>query len=193
MPGRAKGSGRLDRSLVVEAMHGDETAFAGLMTVVGDRLLATAFRILRDLDLAEDAVQVALISAWRDLPTLREPDRFEPWLMRLLVRACYAEAERHRRWTGRVQAIPVDGPATPDATGAVADRDQLDRGFRRLPVDQRAVFILHHYLGWSQPEIAASLGIPLGTVKSRLHYATQTLRAALEADARTVASTGQPA
>ncbi len=174
-------------------MHGDEAAFAGLMTVVGDRLLATAFRILRDLDLAEDAVQVALIGAWRDLPGLREPDRFEPWLMRLLVRACYAEAERHRRWTGRIQVIPVDGPATPDTTGAVADRDQLDRGFRRLPVDQRAVFILHHYLGWSQPEIAENLEIPLGTVKSRLHYATQTLRAALEADARTAASTGRPA
>lgn len=172
-------------------MHGDETAYAGLMTVFGDRLLATAFRILRDLDLAEDAVQVALIGAWRDLPTLRDPDRFEPWLMRLLVRACYAEAERQRRWTGRIRAIPLEGPAVPDPTGAVADRDQLERGFRRLPVDQRAVFILHHYLGWSQAEIAANLDLPLGTVKSRLHYATQTLRAALEADARTVATTGR--
>jgi RNA polymerase sigma-70 factor, ECF subfamily len=179
--------------MVEDAMHGDEAAYSGLMAAVGDRLLATAFRILRDLDLAEDAVQMALIGAWRDLPTLRDPDRFEPWLMRLLVRACYAEAKRNRRWTDRIRAMPVDGPATSDTTGAVAERDQLDRGFRRLPVDQRAVFILHHHLGWSQPEIAESLEIPLGTVKSRLHYATKTLRAALEADARTVATTGRPA
>ncbi len=183
----------MERTLVERAMQGDEDAYAGLMTVVGDRLLATAYRILRDLHLAEDAVQVALISAWRDLPSLRDPDRFEPWLMRLLVRACYGEAERRRRWSDQIRALPLDGPATSDPTNVVVDRDQLDRGFRRLPIDQRAVFILHHYLGWSQAEIAENLDLPLGTVKSRLYYATQTLRAALEADARTVASTGQSA
>ncbi len=174
-------------------MQGDQTAYGGLMTVVGDRLLATAYRILRDFHLAEDAVQSALILAWRDLPGLRDPDRFEPWVMRVLVRACYAEAERRRRWTDQVRALPLDGPSTPDPTGSVADRDQLDRGFRQLPVDQRAVFILHHYLGWSLAEIAENLDLPLGTVKSRIYYATQTLRAALEADARTVGSTGRSA
>lgn len=174
-------------------MQGDQVAYGGLMTVVGDRLLATAYRILRDFHLAEDAVQSALILAWRDLPGLRDPDRFEPWVMRVLVRACYAEAERRRRWTDQVRALPLDGPSTPDPTGSVADRDQLDRGFRQLPVDQRAVFILHHYLGWSLAEIAENLDLPLGTVKSRIYYATQTLRAALEADARTVGSTGRSA
>jgi RNA polymerase sigma-70 factor (ECF subfamily) len=174
-------------------MQGDEDAYGGLMTVIGDRMLATAYRILRDLHLAEDAVQTALISAWRDLPTLRDPDRFEPWVMRLLVRACYAEAERRRRWSDHIRALPLEGPAAPDPTTSVADRDQLERGFRRLSIDQRAVFILHHYLGWSHAEIAENLDLPLGTVKSRLYHATQTLRAALEADARTVASTGRSA
>jgi RNA polymerase sigma-70 factor (ECF subfamily) len=74
----------------------------------------------------------------------------------------------------------------------VADRDRLDRGFRRLPTDQRAIVVLHHYLGWSQAEIAASLDIPLGTVKSRLFYAINALRAAIEADDR-VTSAERPA
>jgi RNA polymerase sigma-70 factor, ECF subfamily len=174
-------------------MQGDEDAYGGLMVVVGDRMLATAYRILRDLHLAEDAVQAALISAWHDLPSLRDPDRFEPWVMRLLVRACYAEAERRRRWSDHIRALPLEGPAAPDPTTSVADRDQLERGFRRLSIDQRAVFILHHYLGWSHAEIAENLDLPLGTVKSRLYYATQTLRATLEADARAVTSTGQTA
>lgn len=178
----------MERVLVERAIQGDEDAYASLMTMAGDRLLAIAFRILRDLQQAEDAVQVALVSAWRDLPSLRDPDRFEAWLTRLLVRACYAEGRRSRRWSVRMRVLPIEGPEGPDPTLSIADRDQLDRGFRRLPVDQRAIFILHHYLGWTQPEIAQSLEIPIGTVKSRLFYATQTLRAALEADARTVTS-----
>jgi RNA polymerase sigma-70 factor, ECF subfamily len=178
----------VDRTLVQRAIQGDEEAYASLMTMAGDRLLAIAFRILRDLQAAEDAVQVALVSAWRDLPSLRDPDRFEAWLTRLLVRACYAEARRHRRWSVRMRVLPIEGPEGPDTTLSIADRDQLDRGFKRLPVDQRAIFILHHYLGWTHTEIAQSLDIPIGTVKSRLYYATQTLRAALEADARTVTS-----
>jgi RNA polymerase sigma-70 factor (ECF subfamily) len=169
-------------------MVGDEDAYASLMIMAGDRLLAIAFRILRDLQQAEDAVQVALVDAWRDLPALRDPERFEAWLTRLLVRACYAEARRQRRWSVRMRVLPIEGPEGPDSTLTVADRDQLDRGFKRLPVDQRAIFILHHYLGWTHAEIAQSLDIPIGTAKSRLYYATQTLRAALEADARTVTS-----
>jgi RNA polymerase sigma-70 factor, ECF subfamily len=179
----------VERTLVERAMHGDEGAYASLASVAGDRLFAIAYRILRDHDRAEDAVQLALVSAWRDLPALREPDQFEAWLTRILVRACYGEARRHRQWSARIRALPIDGPAGPDTTLTVADRDQLERGFRRLPADQRAVFVLHHYVGWTLGEIAQTLEIPVGTAKSRLHYATQALRAALEADARTVTPT----
>lgn len=174
----------MDRTLVELAIQGDEEAYAGLMAIAGDRLVAIAYRILRDLDRAEDAVQVALVSAWRDLPTLRDPDRFEAWLTRILVRACYAEAGRGRRWTARLRVLPIDTPSPSDPIATVADRDRLDRGFRRLPTDQRAIVVLHHYLGWSQPEIAHALEIPLGTVKSRLFYATRALRAAIDADDR---------
>lgn len=183
----------VERALVERAIKGDEDAYASLMTMAGDRLLAIAYRILRDLQQAEDAVQVALVAAWRDLPGLRDPDRFEAWLTRLLVRACYAEARRHRRWRVRMHVLPLEGPEGPDTTLSIADRDQLDRGFQRLPVDQRAIFILHHYVGWTHAEIAQNLGIPIGTAKSRIYYATQTLRAALEADARTVTSTERSA
>ena len=172
----------MDRTLVELAIHGDEEAYAGLMATAGDRLIAIAYRILRDLDRAEDAVQVALVSAWRDLPTLREPDRFEAWLTRILVRACYAEAGRNRRWNARLRVLPIDTPSPSDPMATVADRDRLDRGFRRLPTDQRAIVVLHHYLGWTQPEIANALDIPLGTVKSRLFYAMRALRAAIVAD-----------
>ena len=172
----------MDRTLVELAIHGDEEAYAGLMAIAGDRLIAIAYRILRDLDRAEDAVQVTLVSAWRDLPSLREPDRFEAWLTRILVRACYAEASRNRRWSARLRVLPIDTPAPSDPMATVADRDRLDRGFRRLPTDERAIVVLHHYLGWTQPEIANALDIPLGTVKSRLFYATRALRAAIVAD-----------
>jgi RNA polymerase sigma-70 factor (ECF subfamily) len=174
----------VDRTLVELAIHGDEEAYAGLMAMAGDRLVAIAYRILRDLDRAEDAVQIALVNAWRDLPTLRDPDRFEAWLTRILVRACYAEAGRSRRWSARLRVLPLDLAAPSDPTADVIDRDRLDRGFRRLPTDQRAIVVLHHYLGWSQPEIAQALEIPLGTVKSRLFYATRALRAAITADDR---------
>ena len=174
----------MDRTLVELAIEGDEDAYAGLMAIAGDRLVAIAYRILRDLDRAEDAVQVALLEAWRDLPTLRDPDRFEAWLTRILVRACYAEADRGRRWNARIRLVSIDPAATDDDLSTVADRDRIDRGFRRLPTDQRAIVVLHHYLGWSQPEIARALELPIGTVKSRLFYATRALRAAIEADDR---------
>jgi RNA polymerase sigma-70 factor, ECF subfamily len=171
-------------ALVERARAGDEEAFASLARGAGDRLLAIAFRILRDLGLAEDAVQQTLVLAWRELPALRDVEKFDAWLRRLLVNACYREARNGRQWATNVRALPVDQPARTDDYRAVIERDQLERGFRRLPPEQRAVFVFHHYLGLTQPEIADELGVPVGTVKSRLHYATNTLRAALEADLR---------
>jgi RNA polymerase sigma-70 factor (ECF subfamily) len=171
-------------ALVERARAGDEEAFASLARAAGDRLLAIAYRILRDLGLAEDAVQQTLVLAWRELPSLRDVDRFDAWLRRLLVHACYREARRGRHWATNVRALPIDQPERTDEYNSVVDRDQLDRGFRRLPPEQRAVFVFHHYLGLTLIEVAAELGVPLGTIKSRLHYATNTLRAAIEADLR---------
>ena len=170
------------RGVVELAMRGDHEAFAMLVNSISDRMYAIATRILRDVDLAEDALQSALITAWRELPRLRDPDRFEAWVRRLLVHACYAEARRRRAWAGNVRVLPVDGPAGPDDLLSIPDRDALDRAFRRLTVEQRAVFVLHHHLGLPLVDIADTLGIPAGTARSRLHYATRLLREAIEAD-----------
>jgi RNA polymerase sigma-70 factor (ECF subfamily) len=172
-------------AIVDQAKHGDEEAFAALVREVGGRCMSIAHRILRDSNLAEDAVQVALVKVWRELPTLRELDKFDAWLHRILVNACYAEARRGRRFAADVPVLEFDGPAAPDAYLSVHDRDQLDRAFRRLPPDQRAVLVFRYGLGMSVPEVADHLGIPLGTAKSRLFHATAAVRAALEADART--------
>lgn len=171
-------------ALVERARAGDEEAFASLARGAGDRLLAIAYRILRDLGLAEDAVQQTLVLAWRELPSLRDVDRFDAWLHRLLVNACYREARRDRRWAANVRVLSIEEPARSNDYVSIVERDQLERGFRRLPPEQRAIFVLHHHLGLTQLEIAEQLGVPVGTVKSRLHYATNTLRAALEADLR---------
>jgi RNA polymerase sigma-70 factor, ECF subfamily len=181
------------RDVVERAMRGDREAFGVLVVHTSDRLYAIATRILRDAELAEDALQSALLTAWRQLPTLRDPDRFEAWVRRLLVHACYAEARRRRAWAANVRVLPVDGPAAPDTTVSVIDRDALDRAFRRLSIEQRATFVLHHHAGLSLVEIADTLGIPAGTARSRLHYATRALRAAVEADAAPVQSQGRMA
>jgi RNA polymerase sigma-70 factor, ECF subfamily len=174
----------MDTQLVVRAQGGDQQAFASLAMAAGDRLHAVAHRILRDTDLAEDATQQALLNVWRDLPQLRDPARFDAWSYRLLVRACYAEARRTRRWTPNLRLLPTDEPTAADGLASVVDRDQLERGFRRLSIDHRAVVVLHHYLDLPLPEVAEALGIPEGTVRSRLHHAMRDLRAALDADAR---------
>jgi len=174
-------------------MRGDREAFGVLVVHTSDRMYAIATRILRDAELAEDALQSALLTAWRQLPTLRDPDRFEAWVRRLLVHACYAEARRRRTWAANVRVLPVDGPAAPDMLVSVADRDALDRAFRRLTIEQRAVFVLHHHVGLQLVEIAETLGVPAGTARSRLHYATRALRAAVEADAAPVQSQGRMA
>jgi len=174
----------VDRRLVELAQEGDEDAFDALVRATGDRCLGIAYRILRDVGLAEDAVQAAYLSAWRELRTLRDPDRFEGWLHRTLVRACYEEARRTRRFAANVRALPVGSSYSPDDVLTVVDRDQLERGIRRLSVEQRTVLVFHHYLGLSLLEIADRLDLPVGTVKSRLHYGATALRAALDADAR---------
>ncbi|HUF06569.1 MAG TPA: sigma-70 family RNA polymerase sigma factor [Candidatus Binatia bacterium] len=174
----------MDTDLVVRAQRGDREAYADLATGIADRYLAVARRILRDLDLAEDATQQALLNIWQDLPQLRDPARFDAWSYRLLVRACYAEGRRQRRWAPNLRLLPADEPTHGDDMSSVADRDQLESGFRRLSIDHRAVVVLRHYLDLPVEQVAEMLGIPIGTVHSRLHYAMRALRAALDADAR---------
>jgi RNA polymerase sigma-70 factor (ECF subfamily) len=174
----------MDTQLVVRARHGDKSAFAVIATEIADRFLAVARRILRDLDLAEDATQQALLAIWQDLPQLRDPDRFEAWSYRLLVRACYAEGRKERRWVPNLRLLPIDEQTADTDLSSVVDRDELEHGFRRLSVDHRAVVVLHHYLDLPLDRVADILGIPVGTAHSRLHYAMRGLRAALDADAR---------
>ena len=183
----------MDRDLVEQAQAGDREAYVDLIRGRSDRLFAIAYRVLRDVDRAEDALQDALVIAWRDLRGLRDPDRFDAWLQRLLINVCIAQATRERRRTANLRVLPIDGPAGPDELLSVADRDQLDRGFRRLPPEQRAILVLHHYLGYEPSEIAETLGIPAGTARSRLHHAHRAMRAALEADARSTVKEGRSA
>jgi RNA polymerase sigma-70 factor, ECF subfamily len=175
----------MGRELVERARRGDRDAFAELAGSAISRLDATAWLMLRDQDRAMDAVQNALLRAWRDLPTLRDPDRFDAWLHRLLVHACIDEIRRTQR--RRLDVVITDMtslPAITDDASAIADRDQLERGFRRLGPDERAVLVLHHYLDLPLPEVASTLRIPLGTAKSRLYRGLREMRAALDADAR---------
>jgi RNA polymerase sigma-70 factor (ECF subfamily) len=181
---RHRSEGWVQDELVRQARQGDAEAFDALARMVGDRCLAIAVRILRDVDLAEDAVQAALISAWTELRTLRDPSRFEPWLHRILTNACYAEARRRSRWSEGLRILPVAGTNGPDDYLTVDDRDLLERAFRRLTVQQRSVLVFHHYLGLSISEVAIRTGLPVGTAKSRLHHATRALKASIEADAR---------
>ena len=179
---------QVDRDLVELARNGDREAYADLIRVRGDWLFAVAQRILRDVDRTEDAVQDALVIAWRDLSGLRDPDRFDAWLRRLLVRSCIAEARRERRIGATVRVLPMDLPSSSDDYVSVADRDELDRGFRHLPPEQRAILVLRHFAGLETAEIADALAIPPGTVRSRLHHAHRAMRAALDADARATAT-----
>src|SRR6476620_5910400 len=168
----------MTRDLVERARKGDHDAFAELAGAAISRLDATAWLMLRDADRATDAVQNALVRAWRDLPTLRDPDRFDAWLRRLVVNACIDEIRRLRRHHLDVDITDLSNPPS------IADRDQLERGFRKLEPEERAVIVLHHYLDLPLPEVAATLGIPLGTTKSRLYRGLREMRAALDADAR---------
>ena len=174
----------MQRDLVERARQGDHDAFAELAGTAISRLDGAAWLILRDREQAMDAVQNALVRAWRDLPTLRDPDAFDGWLHRLLVRACIDEARRLRRHRVDVELTPLSVPAADAVESTVLARDQLERGFLRLEPEMRALIVLHHYLDLPLPTVAATLGIPLGTAKSRLHRALGLMRAALDADAR---------
>jgi len=179
----------MERELVERAMHGDEEAFDALVGRIGDSMHSVARRILRDTTLAQDATQQALLDAWRYLPTLRDPDRFEAWSHRLLVNACYAEARRERRQHGHLRLLGRDD-FNADSASQVATRDQLDRGFRRLSVQHRTVVVLVHYMGLTPTEAAERMGTPAGTARSRLHYALEHMRSTLEADARPAMARG---
>lgn len=174
----------MQRDLVIRARSGDHDAFEALTAAAFDRLYAAARRILRDKDRTDDAVQECLVRAWRELRGLRDPDRWEAWLYRLLINACRDEGRRQRRRGAEIRVLPQERAAPGDQARDLADRDELERGFRRLNIDQRSVLVMHHYLGMRPAEIAETLGVPVGTVHSRLHYATSALRAVLEADAR---------
>jgi RNA polymerase sigma-70 factor (ECF subfamily) len=169
----------VDRFLVEQARRGDRDAFASLVHQVSDSLFGVAFSILRDRGLAEDALQNALVTTWRQLPHLRDTDRFEAWIRRVLVTACYDESKRLRRSRANLRIIDLAAASTPDESRAVAARDELETAFRKIPLDQRAVFVLHHYIGLPLVEVAETLGIPAGTARSRLHYATRSLRTVL--------------
>ena len=175
----------MDTDLVILAQHGDKGAFGLIAARIADRFLAVSRRILRDIDLAEDATQQALLAIWQDLPGLRDPAHFDAWSYKILVRACYAEGRKERRWAPNLWVLPEDGGAVADDTlSSVVDREQLERGFRRLSIDHRTVVVLHHYLDMPLDGIAEALDIPVGTAHSRLHHAMRGLRAALDADTR---------
>jgi RNA polymerase sigma-70 factor, ECF subfamily len=178
--------------LVARAQAGDREAFDALATASYDRLYAVGRRILRDGYAAQDAVQDALIRGWRDLRSLRDPSKFEAWMHRLLVHACHDHRRRTRRIEVAIQPIDFDRAGPNDEAAEFADRDELERAFLQLPIEHRAVLVLTHYLGLTAPEVGQTLGIPAGTVYSRLHYGSRMMRAALSGTSRAAASATLP-
>ena len=174
----------MQRDLVLRSMEGDRAAFTELGRLWTDRLYGAARLILVDQHRAEDATQEALLAAWRDLRGLRDPDRFEPWLRRILVNACYREARKDRSWRRAQTRIDPVGGAEPDPAEWTADRDVVEQAMSGLDPEQRALIVLHYYLRLPVAETALALDLPVGTVKSRLHRTTARMRANLEADAR---------
>ena len=179
------------RELVIRARGGDRDAFSELASRSIGKLTAVARMILRDEYAAQDAVQEAFIDAWRSLPGLREPDKFEAWIRRLVVRSCFRlHGRRKRVGAAEIRLTPADEPAIPGVERQVGIHDQLERGLARISPEQRAVVVLVYYLDLPLADAAEAIGIPLGTTKSRLNRATQALRAALEADEREPAMIG---
>ena len=166
----------MDRALIERARDGDRDAFAVLAGGVVDRCFATARVVLGDADRAHDAVQDALVRCWRDLPSLKDPDRFDGWLRRLLMHSIMDEFRRERRHVAKIQVLR-EHPVTRRDESLLEDRDQIERAFRRISVDHRAILTLHYLQELSLAEVADALGVPLGTAKSRLHYAMEAVRA----------------
>jgi RNA polymerase sigma-70 factor, ECF subfamily len=177
------------RGLVERAQGGDHDAFAALAGAAIARLDAAARLIVRDHDLARDVVQDALVRCWRDLPTLRDPQAFDGWLHRLLVNACLDTLRRKRRRVVEVELTPLHAPSLADFSGQLIDRDLLDRALGTLEPDWRAIVVLHYFLEVPLPEVARTLGIPLGTAKSRLHRALAVLRSSAGPDAPATTAT----
>lgn len=176
----------MEQALVERAQRGDREAFTAIAFEVSDGLFALAHRILRDFDGAADALQVALVHIWRDLPSLDDPARFEAWAHRILVRACHEALRRRRRTAPHLQLLPGDGPTIADPAVEIGAREELERAFRTLTPEQRTVLVLQFYRELKLTEMSELLGIPVGTVRSRLHYAKRALRSAVEADSRPV-------
>lgn len=172
----------MQREQVERAMRGDHDAFSALAAGSVDRLFAAAALILRDRSAAEDAVQDAMVRAWTGLAKLRDADRFDAWLHRLLTNACYDAIRARGRRGAEIELLPVHEPSIADASVGIANRDELDRGFRRLSVQHRTAIVLRYYVGLTVPEVAEAMSIPVGTAKSRLHHAEQRLRMALETE-----------
>ena len=184
------------RDLVVRARGGDHDAFTALVDLTLARLDSAARLILRDPELARDAVQESLIRAWRDLPGLRDPEKFDAWVHRLTVNSCLDLARRRRRRVIEVELDEIEMASSTDPSAGVADRDQLELALRRLDAGHRAVIVLHYYLDMPMPDVASAMGIPLGTAQSRLHYALVAMRATVVRDpvaTTTAAPGGQPA
>ena len=178
--------------LVERAQRGDHEAFDALAGATYHRLYAIATRILRDGYAAEDAVQDALVRAWRDLHGLRDRDKFDAWLHRLLVNACRDQVRRRRRRPFEVSVLPTDRATAVDELAQLVDRDELERAFLKLSVEQRAALVLTHYVGLSAPEVGAILGIPAGTVHSRIHYGARAMRAVIASSSGTPSVSPEP-
>jgi len=174
----------MDPNIIECARRGEGEAFAVIVREKASELYAVAYRVLRDADLAEDAVQQAFAIAWRELPHLRDVGRFDAWMYRLLLNASFREARDRQRHWARIRILTPTEERSRDEAISIADRDQLERAFRRLTPEHRAIVVLHHYVGMPLVEIAGVLLIAPGTARSRLHYAIRVLRAALDADAR---------
>jgi RNA polymerase sigma-70 factor (ECF subfamily) len=182
----------MDRALVERAREGDHDAFSRIVALSIGRLNAIARLILHDRDLAEDAVQDAFVDAWQSLPGLRDPDRFDGWLTRVLVRSCQdARRRTSRRWTVEFPLLTDIGPRVPDHQISVLTSDAIERGLRALTIDQRTVLVLSFYLDLPVAEAASILGIPVGTVKSRINRAIAALRATVDADERPAVRTAE--
>lgn len=182
--------------LVSQARQGNHDAFSLLVNERLARLYGIAGLITGRRDVAEEAVQEALIHAWRDLPRLRDTERFDAWLHRLLINACHDQGRQRRRQRVETELRDEHHRASGgDPARALVVRDELERAFRRLSIKDRKVVVLRHYLGLSTAEAAEALGMREGTLKSRLHRAMSTMVAAMAADERPTGITtrGRPA